>query len=552
MKEKKQFVVIFLLLLCIGMFYNPASAKAVYVTASGQAGDDAIWELDNEGTLTFSGSGSLYGAGITSGYSPWGRYSDYVVKKVVVKEGITNLGGHDLLSQCPYLESVTLPDGLESIGDSSFRDCPELKSVKIGKDVTYIGSSAFAGTPKLEALTLPESLVSVGKAVFMSSGIKSIVFPTSFNGSFEYDTAYNNIFSSCDKLESIVINGHVSLIDDYFVSRANNLKFIIFNCDAPQFGNKIFSNAPACTCIYPAGNKTFIGNMPSNGLVSWMPSTLDTMKIKSAKSVSSGIKLSWEPFTLVTGYNIYRQETGGSWKKIKTITDVDKDSFTDKSATKGVVLKYKVCAFIDVPGAYLENTDSPAKSVVYINGSKISKVINGGKGLTIKWAKNKDADGYYIYRKSGSGSWKEIKQITNKSTTSFKDNYANTNGTKYSYRIYTYKNVSGKTYKSTASATVTYYFLKAPVISSVTNKSSSKMNVKWNKNTKASGYQVEYATDKDFSSGKKITIKKNSTITKTISNLTKNKKYYVRVRSYKTVSEKKQYSAWSSISSLKK
>ena len=64
--------------------------------------------------------------------------------------------------------------------------------------------------------------------------------------------------------------------------------------------------------------------------------------------------------------------------------------------------------------------------------------------------------------------------------------------------------------------------------------------------TQTSGYQIQYATDKKFSKNKKtITVKGNKNTTKTVSKLKAKKKYYVRVRTYKTVNNKKYYSDWS-------
>ena len=89
-------------------------------------------------------------------------------------------------------------------------------------------------------------------------------------------------------------------------------------------------------------------------------------------------------------------------------------------------------------------------------------------------------------------------------------------------------------------------------ISKLSNIASRKMTIKWNKNTAVTGYQIQYSTDKKFKKNvKTITIKKNSTISKTIAKLTKNKKYYVRIRGYKTVSKVNYYSAWSSIKNVK-
>lgn len=80
--------------------------------------------------------------------------------------------------------------------------------------------------------------------------------------------------------------------------------------------------------------------------------------------------------------------------------------------------------------------------------------------------------------------------------------------------------------------------------------------VKWKKQTaQTTGYQIQYSTDKNFKKNTKtITVSKNKTTSKTISKLKAKKKYYVRIRTYKTVKaggkNKKLYSSWSSKKSV--
>ena len=104
-----------------------------------------------------------------------------------------------------------------------------------------------------------------------------------------------------------------------------------------------------------------------------------------------------------------------------------------------------------------------------------------------------------------------------------------------------------------ATKTITITINPSPVqISKLTNSSSKKLNVKWNKNTTVNGYQIQYSTDKNFKKDvKTVTISKNSTTSKDITNLVKNKTYYVRIRTYKTVSKVNYYSTWSSVKNLK-
>lgn len=87
-------------------------------------------------------------------------------------------------------------------------------------------------------------------------------------------------------------------------------------------------------------------------------------------------------------------------------------------------------------------------------------------------------------------------------------------------------------------------------LSSVKSSKKKELTVKWKKNTMVSGYEIQYTTDKKFKkSVKKAVIRKNKTASTTLKKLTGNKKYYVRIRSYKTVNGKTYYSSWSTVKS---
>ena len=109
------------------------------------------------------------------------------------------------------------------------------------------------------------------------------------------------------------------------------------------------------------------------------------------------------------------------------------------------------------------------------------------------------------------------------------------------------------TFKGKYSGTKTLYFTikpKATNISSLT-AGSKKFTVKWKKQaTQTTGYQVQVATNKKFKKNKKtVTIKKQKTTKTTVKKLKAKKKYYVRVRTYKTVKINGKsiriYSGWS-------
>ncbi len=101
---------------------------------SGTCGEDVTWSLDENGTLTISGTGDMSG-------NPWFSYMD-LIKKVVIKDSVTSIGG-GAFSGCTGLTSITIPDSVTSIGDRAFYGCSGLTSITIPDSVTSIGDGAF-------------------------------------------------------------------------------------------------------------------------------------------------------------------------------------------------------------------------------------------------------------------------------------------------------------------------------------------------------------------------------------------------------------------------
>ena len=105
------------------------------------------------------------------------------------------------------------------------------------------------------------------------------------------------------------------------------------------------------------------------------------------------------------------------------------------------------------------------------------------------------------------------------------------------------------------SGTKTIKFNIVPKKATVKKTASSKkgqLTVTCVKDTKASGYQVMVAYNSKFTKGKKtVLLTKNTKVTTTIKNLKSKKTYYVKVRSYKTISGKKYYGSYSKVKTIK-
>ena len=113
-------------------------AEKVY---AGTCGDDARWSFNvSSKTLTISGTGSIDRYKTVDLFStevnrPWQEVADQI-EKVVIGEGITNLGSH-AFSYCNNLEEVNISSTCDSYGSMSFANCPNLKKMVVAANSVY-------------------------------------------------------------------------------------------------------------------------------------------------------------------------------------------------------------------------------------------------------------------------------------------------------------------------------------------------------------------------------------------------------------------------------
>jgi len=107
------------------------------------------------------------------------------------------------------------------------------------------------------------------------------------------------------------------------------------------------------------------------------------------------------------------------------------------------------------------------------------------------------------------------------------------------------------TMKGNYSGSKTVEFKIIPKGTTILNliSASKGFTVKWKKpQTQMTGYQIQYALNSAFTSGKKtVSVKNTSTVSKKITDLKGKRKYYVRIRTYKTIGKTNYYSSWSSV-----
>ena len=112
----------------------PMSVFAADVVSSGKCGSNLTWTLDSEGTLTISGTGAMSDPFYYYNV-PW-YSSRSSIKSVTIGNGVTTIGDH-AFSYCSSLTSVTISNSVTSIGGSAFTYCSSLTSINVDNNNEY-------------------------------------------------------------------------------------------------------------------------------------------------------------------------------------------------------------------------------------------------------------------------------------------------------------------------------------------------------------------------------------------------------------------------------
>ena len=204
-------------------------------------------------------------------------------------------------------------------------------------------------------------------------------------------------------------------------------------------------------------------------------------------------------------------------------------------------------------GNYTGSVDVTFKVIpAKISGLKISKTTSSSIKLSWKSDSYCATDYYQIYDIAKG----KIIATVDSYTTSYTVKKLKA-GKKYSFKVRGYSKENGEKYYGEWKTIETSTLPKSTTLSSVKSEKKKALTVKWKKQSAATGYQVQYSTNSKFkkSATKTLTVKKNKQTSSKISKLKSGKKYYVKVRTYKTLKingkSTKVYSAWSSVKSAK-
>ncbi len=227
-------------------------AFAASEVARGKCGDDLTWVLDDEGTLTISGTGDMW-SGIDAEYGWPGD-----VSRIVISEGVTSVGEYAFY-YCA-VENVELSDTVEVIGDSSFAGCP-LKSINIPRGVSEFAPSALSET-YIEELTVDSynrHYCAVDNVLF-SKDMSTLLFcPSGREGAYTVPEGVEVIgegaFRSC-AITSLWLPESLTTIEDY-VFEGSGITSVHIPANVTSIGTDAFSYSMVSQITVDSGNGKF-------------------------------------------------------------------------------------------------------------------------------------------------------------------------------------------------------------------------------------------------------------------------------------------------------
>ena len=248
MKKITNLFAIVLVLVAV-IWLGSAKAEAATV-ADGTCGENLTWTLDDQGTLTISGTGAMTDWYDTSEI-PW-YYNRSSIKQVVIENGVTTIG-HMAFYQCSYMGSVTIADSVTTIGASVFYNCGYLLNITIPDSVTSVGVNAFydcawynnqpaglvyagkvaykvKGTCPATVIIQDGTLAIAEKAFYGCTALQSVTIPDSVT------TIGNNAFYDCENLQSVKMGSGVTTVGEGAFLLCTGLQSVTFSDSITAIG----------------------------------------------------------------------------------------------------------------------------------------------------------------------------------------------------------------------------------------------------------------------------------------------------------------------------
>ena len=488
-------------------------------------------------SVTLLGSSAFYGcSGLTS---------------ISISNGVTNIRSSTFYG-CTSLAEVKMPETTKEgyIGYEAFRDCTALKSITISNCMKRIEQYAFRGCTNLVRIAIPDSLKSIEGGAFRDcSSLKEIDISSleAWLGIKDLDGVYGDLYLNGKLLTGAVIPDGVTKIRSGAFRNCKSLKSVKIPDSVTHIGHYVFED-------------TGITNLTIPDSVQVIDPRAFGLKNTNINIHFRGTKAQWDA---AAAEGVYYKSIEYNYFSVDAVFRLSGTSYnyTGKAIRPAVTVTYngqKLVEGTDYKLVYKNNINA-GRATVSINGIgsysgtaaktyTIKKIANTFTAKNVAKSYSTQAQSFDLGVKAKSG------------TPTYKSNNASVTVSKAGRVTVKAKFIGNATITITSPANTNYTSVKKSIVvkvvptktkfTSAASGASGKMTLKWVQRSNATGYVIQYSTSSTFEGAKTVRIDKNSTVSTTIGGLAKGRKYYVRIKTFKTVSGVKYYSGWSEVKTV--
>ena len=167
--------------------------------------------------------------------SPLYDIHHHYIQSVTIPESVTSIG-QSAFEACFSLDSLIIKDAATSIGESAFNGCSDLTTLSLGKNITMIGDYAFQGCSYLTNVTIPQSVTSIGRQAFYLTDLNTLTIKGPIK-SMGYAA-----FAGCTNLTSLSLYDGIQTIGEGAFINSTSLEAVTIPQSVTSIGASAFAN----------------------------------------------------------------------------------------------------------------------------------------------------------------------------------------------------------------------------------------------------------------------------------------------------------------------
>lgn len=182
---------------------------------------------------------------------------------IVIPGNVVSLNG---FLNCTNLTDVKLNIGIKEIGNSAFEGCTSISTLDLPEGLETIGESTFRGCTNLISALLPDSVTKIGKNAYENCKLlDTFKYPIGLSSITTGTFVANNVFRGCEKLRRITVPEGVTVIPANTFNGANYLRYVDLPNGLKELGNSAFEGCTAITTLEFPDGLEIIGESCFNG-----------------------------------------------------------------------------------------------------------------------------------------------------------------------------------------------------------------------------------------------------------------------------------------------